>query len=185
MKDEIRHPSSFILHPSSFLGKVHAHQELGVALGAIHAIGQQFHRLDRVHVAEHLVKDINPLQFVLGPQQFFLAGAGGAHVDGRPDALVDQLTVEVELHVAGALELLENHVVHPAAGVDEGGGQNRQGAALLDVSGGPEKALRLVQGGRVEAAGEQLAAGRRLGVVRPRQPGDREGSIAPVTAPTC
>ena len=48
-------------------------------------------------------------------QQFFLAGAGAVDVDGRPDALVDQPAVEVQLHVAGALELLEDHFVHAAS----------------------------------------------------------------------
>ena len=98
-------------------------------------------------------------------QQFFLARAGAVDVDGRPDALVDQPAVEVQFHVAGALELLEDHFVHAAAGVDEGGGQDRQAAAFLGLAGGAEEALRLLHGVGVETAGEELAARGRLGVV--------------------
>ncbi len=78
----------------------------------------------------------------------------------------------MELHVAGALELLEDDLVHPAAGVDQGGGDDGQAAALLDVAGGAEEALGLLQGVGVHAAGEDLAAVGDLGVVRPGQPGD-------------
>ena len=106
-------------------------------------------------------------------QQFFLAGAGAVDVDGGPDALVDEAAVEVQLHVAGALELLEDHFVHAAAGVDQGGGQDRQAAAFLELAGGAEEALRLLHGVGVETAGEELAAGRGLGVVGPGQAGDR------------
>jgi hypothetical protein len=63
-----------------------------------------------------------------------------------------------ELHVAGALELLEDHLVHLAAGVDERGGDDGEAAAALDVAGRAEEALGLVQGVGVHAAGEDLAA---------------------------
>ncbi len=93
----------------------------------------------------------------LGHQQLFLAGAGAVDVDGREDAAVDQLAVQVQLHVAGALELLEDHVVHPGAGVDQGGGDDRQRAAFFDVAGRAEEPLRPLQGVGVDAAGEDLA----------------------------
>ena len=59
------------------------------------------------------------------------------------------------------------------AGVDQGRGQDGQAAAFLDVAGGAEEALRLLHGVGVETAGEQLAAGRGLGVVGPGQARDR------------
>jgi len=40
----------------------------------------------------------------------------------------------VDLAVAGALEFLEDHLVHAAAGVDQRGGNDRQRAAFLDVA---------------------------------------------------
>jgi hypothetical protein len=65
----------------------------------------------------------------------------------------------VDFHVAGALELLVDHVVHAAAGVDEGGGDDGQRAAFLDVARGAEEALRLLQGVGVDTAGQHLAGG--------------------------
>ena len=51
----------------------------------------------------------------------------------------------MELHVAGALELLVDDLVHLGAGVDEGGRDDGDGAALLDVAGSAEEALGLLQ----------------------------------------
>ncbi len=93
-----------------------------------------------------------------GEQELLLAGAGAVDVDRREDALVHQPAVEVDLHVAGALELLEDHLVHPAAGVDQRRADDGQAAAVLDVARRAEELLRLVQRVRVDAAGEDLAA---------------------------
>ena len=60
----------------------------------------------------------------------------------------------MELHVAGALELLVDDLVHLGAGVDEGGRDDGDGAALLDVAGSAEEALGLLQRVGVNAAGE-------------------------------
>ena len=54
-------------------------------------------------------------------QQLLLARAGLVDVDGGEDAAVGELAVEHDLRVAGALELLEDHLVHARAGVDERG----------------------------------------------------------------
>ncbi len=75
-------------------------------------------------------------------QQLLLAGARAGHVDGGEDALLHQAAVEVDLHVAGALELLEDDLVHPAAGVDQRGGDDGEAAAVLDVARGAEELLR-------------------------------------------
>ena len=88
------------------------------------------------------------------------------------DALLGDAAVEVELHVAGALELLVDHVVHARAGVDQGGGDDGQRAAFLDVAGGAEEALGPLQGVGVDAAGQDLAGGRHHGVVGAGQAGD-------------
>ena len=58
-------------------------------------------------------------------QLFFAARARLRDVDRRPDAAVGQLAVEHQLHVAGALELLEDQLVHAAAGVDQRGADDR------------------------------------------------------------
>src|SRR5690606_24303857 len=72
---------------------------------------------------------------LLGREQLlFATGARGVDVDGREDALVGEGTREPELHVAGALELLEDRLVHLRSGLDERGREDRQRAAALDVA---------------------------------------------------
>ena len=92
-------------------------------------------------------------------------------IDGE-DAPLGQLAVEVQLHVAGALELLVDHVVHAAAGIHQAGGDDRQAAAFLDVAGRAEEALGRVEGDRVDTAGERAPAGRHRQVVGAGQAGD-------------
>src|ERR1039457_6821400 len=58
------------------------------------------------------------VELVLGQEELFLAGAALVDVDGGEDALVHQFAFQMDLHIAGALELFENHVVHAAAGID-------------------------------------------------------------------
>src|SRR5215217_4393924 len=51
---------------------------------------------------------------------------GLGRVEGAEDAALGQLAVQADLHVPGALELLEDDLVHPRPGVDERGGQDGQ-----------------------------------------------------------
>ncbi len=87
-------------------------------------------------------------------------------------ALVGQFAVEDDFRVAGALELLEDHFVHAAAGIDQRGGDDGQRAAFLDVARGAEEALRALQRVGIDAAGQHLAGRRHHGVVGARQAGD-------------
>ena len=77
----------------------------------------------------------------LGEELFFLARPALGDVQGGPDAKVGEVPVERQLHVAGALELLEDHLIHPAARVDEARGDDREAAAVLDLAGGAEELL--------------------------------------------
>ena len=56
-----------------------------------------------------------------------------------------QSTVESELHVPGALELLEDDLVHLGPGLHQGGGENGERPTLFDVPGGAEEPLGRVQ----------------------------------------
>ena len=96
----------------------------------------------------------------------------GVDVDGRVDPTLGQLAVEAQLHVAGALELFEDRVVHAAVGLHEGGGQDRQRASLFDVACSAEELLRRVQRAGVDTAGQDAAACRRGQVVGAAEPGD-------------
>src|ERR1043165_4549808 len=57
------------------------------------------------------------------------------------------------IHVAGALELLEDHLVALAPRVHEAAGDDGEGAGLLGVAGAAEDLLGDLQGAAVDAAG--------------------------------
>ncbi len=88
---------------------------------------------------------------------FLAAGAGLGDVDGRPDAAIGQVAAEHQFHVAGPFELLEDGVVHAAAGFDQGGGDDGQRAPFVKAAGRAEHLLRNIQGSDVEAAGAGAA----------------------------
>ncbi len=56
-------------------------------------------------------------------------------MDSRIDALLGNTTIQVDLHVAGALELFEDHLIGLGTGVHKRRGDDRQRPAILDVSG--------------------------------------------------
>src|SRR5690606_36907339 len=120
---------------------VHRREEVLVGLGILHLVEEEFHRIDRAHLHEDAPEDPHLGELVLLDQQLFLAGAGLADVERREDALVGDLAVEHDLRIAGTLELLEDHLVHAAAGVDQRGGDDREAAAFLDVARRAEEAL--------------------------------------------
>src|SRR5881628_570024 len=106
-------------------------------------------------------------------QDLFLAGAGPLHVDRGEGATLGDAPVEDHFHVARALELLEDHLVHTGAGVDQRGGENGERAAALDVARGAEEALGFLQRVRVHTARQDLARVRHHHVVSAAQAGDR------------
>src|SRR5215217_721162 len=165
------------------VGPLDVAEELGVGLGLAHAVHDQLQGLGGIESAKDAAQLPGDDQLLLGEQQLLLAGGGGVDVQGGEDAALGQLAVQADLHVPGALELLEDDLVHPRPGVDERGGQDGQRPALLQVAGGPEEPLGRVQGRGVDSTGEDLAAGRGGQVVGPRQPGDavqQHDHVAPV-----
>src|SRR3989442_1764028 len=148
---------------------VHGGEELLVGLGELELVQQQLHPLDGVELRQRLAQEPDLLQLVLLEEQLFLARARLLDVDGGEDALVHEAPVEMDFHVAGALELLEDHIVHPAARVHDGGGHDGQRAPLLDVARLREEAARPLQRVGVETAREHLAGGRDDGVVGARE----------------
>jgi hypothetical protein len=151
---------------------LHHLEEFLVALGRADLVEQELHRGDFVHVVQQLAQDPDLLEHVGLDQQFLAAGARARDVDGRIDALFHHPAIQVQLRIAGALELFEDHLVHPAAGVDQGGGDDGERAALFDVAGGAEEALGPLQRIGVDTAGQHLAGCRDHGVVGARQAGD-------------
>src|SRR5215210_5826802 len=146
-------------------------QELGVGAGLLE-LGYEELQLRRglegVEDAAHLP---NPLGLGRLHEELFLARRGVLDVDGRVEPAVRQLAVEPQLHVARALELLEDDLVHPAAGLDQRGREDRERAAVLDVARRPEELLGRVKRRRVHSTRQYPAARRSREVVGPREPG--------------
>src|SRR5579863_2412478 len=144
---------------------VHILQELGIIADLFEAGNEQFHGFDGRQGVQHAAQHEDALQVFPGNEQFFLSRAGALDVDGREDALIDQLAVEDDLHVAGSLELFEDDFVHAGACIDQRSGDDGKRAALFDVARGAEEALGPLQSVGIHAARQYFARGRNDGVV--------------------
>ena len=128
-----------------------------IALGLLDLVEQELHCGQLVHVMEQLAQDPDLAQLLLGNQQLFASRARSVDVDRRIDPLFHHAAVQVQFGVTGALEFFKNHLVHPAAGIDQRGGDDRERAAFFNVARGTEKALWPLQRVGIDAAGEHLA----------------------------
>src|ERR687891_418301 len=113
---------------------IHRVEELGVVLGFAHALDDHLHLFDARQRAERAAQQPDAAQIILWNQQFFLARAALLQIDGREDAFVRELAVEVDFQVARAFELLEDHFIHAATGIDQGRGHDRQAPAFFNVA---------------------------------------------------
>src|SRR5687767_8753646 len=109
---------------------------------------------------EHPPETPRQLELLGGQEKLLFPGSRCLDVDRREDPLLGHLAVQPELPVTRPLELLEDDLVHAGSGLDESRGEDRERAALLDVSRRTEETLRRVQRGRVDTTRED-AAGRR------------------------
>lgn len=98
---------------------VHGDQKFFIAPGISHAVLEEFHGLDRIHVGKMASEDPHPLERILAQKQIFFPRAAGLEVDGRPDASVGDLAVELHFHITGSLEFFKNDFVHFRSGVDQ------------------------------------------------------------------
>ena len=78
----------------------HGVEEVLVDLGFAELVDEQLDGLDLVHLAEDLAQDPDPVEVEFLDEELLLPRSGAADVDGREDPLVDETTVEVDLHVA-------------------------------------------------------------------------------------
>ena len=51
----------------------------------------------------------------------------------------------MQFHIARALELLKDHIIHPASRVNQGCRYDCKAAAAADIPGRTEKTFRLIQ----------------------------------------
>src|SRR5436853_6179592 len=86
----------------------HRTEELAVALGLPHLREQELHAFDRRQGCQDLAQHPDPIEVVLRDEQFFFARAALLDVDRREHAAIRELAIEMDLEVAGALELLED-----------------------------------------------------------------------------
>src|SRR5262249_26811570 len=93
--------------PGSSAERLHRGQELLVRPGHPELVDQKLHRFHGIQLGQRLPQEPQALEFVPLDQELFLPGSGLLDVDRREDALVHEAPVEVNLHVPGALELLE------------------------------------------------------------------------------
>src|SRR5690606_18179140 len=94
-------------------------EELVVVFKFLQLAEKLLHRLRWLVVRKRHPQESNLFVLLLGEELFFLPRAGLRDVDRREDPLLGERPVEGDLHIAGALELLEDHLVHPRAGVDQ------------------------------------------------------------------
>jgi len=74
------------------------------------------------------------------------------NVDGWEYPALGKTSVQMDFHVAGALELFVDEFVHAAAGLDQAGRENGEASALLGVARGTEELLRRIKRYRVHSA---------------------------------
>src|SRR5918998_104772 len=148
-------------------------QELRVGVSLLELLNEKFHLLVSAERAKNVADLPHPLSFGRFHKKFFLARTRVLDIDGRVDPLVRELALQVELHVARALELLIDHLVHPAPRLDEGARDDRQGTAVLDVPGRAEELLGRVERRRIDTAGEDTTRGGCREIVGPREACDR------------
>src|SRR5690349_9773359 len=87
---------------------VHRIEELLIRLRPPDLIVEEFHGLHRVQLGEQLAQYPQPIQDFSRQEQLLFARTGTRDVHRREHSLVHQAPVEMDLHVARALELLED-----------------------------------------------------------------------------
>src|SRR6185312_12035164 len=94
-------------------------QQLLVGLVRPHELRQRLDRLEVAQARQVAAQLVDAVEVRRREQLLFLARAAVADLQRREDAHLGRLPVQHELHVARALELLEDDVVHLRARVDE------------------------------------------------------------------
>ena len=89
-------------------------------------VDKELHGIDRAHLHQNTAKHPHLCKRTLIDQKLFLAGAGSCDVDGWEGPLIRQFAIQDNLAVAGTLEFLKDHLVHPGPRFDQCRGDDRQ-----------------------------------------------------------
>ena len=128
------------------------------------------------HAGQLTTHSVGDVESSVGQQQLLAPGGARLQVDRGPQPTVGQVPAQHELAVPGALEFLEDHLVHAGARIDERGGDDGQGPFPqlgVHAPGASEKPLRLVQRRGIEPARKRSARSLFHVVVSPREARDR------------
>src|SRR3546814_11993535 len=93
--------------------RVHRSEEVLVRFGILYRVEKELHRVNRTHLNENAAQHRHLGKGGRIDKQRFLGGAGLDDDRRWDDGLVGVLAAEVELGIAGALELREDLHVHP------------------------------------------------------------------------
>src|ERR1019366_4677636 len=115
-------------------------------------------------------------------EQFFVPRRGAVDVNSRVETPFGQSAVELELHVAGSLELFEDDLIHLRSGLYQRAGENGERSALFDVARRAKELLGRIQGARIDPAGHDAPGGRSCQVVSASEAGDPVEDDDDVTA---
>ena len=105
-------------------------------------------------------------------QQLLAARGRLQRVDRWIKPFLLQGAIEMQLHVAGAFEFLENDFVHAAARLGQRGRENSEAAPFLGIARRTEKFLRLGQRFRLHTARHDPAFARLQIIITARQSRD-------------
>src|SRR5260370_40168215 len=98
-------------------GLLDLEQELGVALGLAPLLHEQLESLLGLQGVQHPAQLPDDLELLRREQDLLLTGARRVPVDRGEQPLLGELTAQPQLRDAGTRELLEDHLVHPGAGL--------------------------------------------------------------------
>ncbi len=111
----------------------HEVDEVSIGLGAGEIFDNLFGDIHDIARAHGAAQQIHNLILCIAEEQVLAASSGFVQVDCREYAALGQLPVEVQLHIARALEFLVDNVVHARAGLDQRGSEYGYAAAFLDL----------------------------------------------------
>src|SRR5690554_1360123 len=129
---------------------------------------ERLHGFDRLAAVER-TEQLVVLLDVVAEQQLFVSRAALAKVYRREDPLIGHLPIEHDFGVPRPLELFEDHLVHPAARLDERRGDDGEGTTPFDVASRTEDFPRDLEGARIEPTGHRPPAAFHVKIERTTQ----------------
>ena len=149
-----------------------AHEHLRIGGELAQEEEQALHGLRRAVAGEGAADDVDFFHHPSGEDELLTAGATAQDVDRGVDVHFRDAAVEYELHVAGALELLEDELIHTAVGLDESRSKDGEGACGARVARSCEQTARGLQRFGVNTAAHGATAAALCIVVGACETGD-------------